>query len=152
MTETIQIPGSARPAAPAQPPAAAQPAGIEADMDVLIKEGVIERTVEPFPGWKFTMHTLYNHERVAVSKMIPNPEAVSLAASDHVSKAPTLLYSITGIEHGDNKGTFRTPEEKEYLKGYLSRMTGVMIDMIYLEYMKMMNDLVTLIETGVKKN
>ena len=149
--------------APAMTPAAAPAApieateNIEADLDVLIHAGVIERTVAPFDDGKLrncrvTMHTLLNPERIAVSKEIPNTEITTLAAAEQAPKVPTLVWAISCIEMSGTKYMFDQPAQKPMLRAMLEKMSGLMIDMLYLEYLKMSNDLIKIIETGVKKN
>ena len=143
--------------APAAAAPAVQPEGVIADLDVLIQRGVVERTVSPFNGvtfkdYRVTLHTLENHERIAVSREIPNEEVMSLAVAEHAPKIPTLVYAISCMEMGEKKYMFNTAESKTALRVLLSKMSAVMIDILYLEYLKMTNDLITIIETGVKKN
>jgi hypothetical protein len=144
---------------PAEQPAVAAPApepqGILADLDILIQEGVVERTVSPFKnGMRFTMHTLLNPERNQVSKEIPDVELTTMSAAEQAPKLPTLLYAITCIETKDKKYTFTREDvaARAALRVLLNQLSGVQIDMLYLEYQKMVNDLITIIETGVKKN
>ena len=130
---------------------------IDADLDVLIQSGVVERTVAPFDDGKLrncrvTMHTLLNPERVHVSQEIPNEELASAAAAEQAPKLPTLVYAISCIEMSGTKYLFEKPEQKPALRALLNKMSAVMIDMLYLEYLKMTNDLIKIIETGVKKN
>jgi len=151
------------PVNPQKPVPAPAPAPVEAvehvdaDLDVLIQSGVIERTVAPFDDGKLrncrvTMHTLLNHERLAVSKEIPNTELTTLAAAEQAPKVPTLVWAISCIEMSGTKYMFDQPTQKPALRALLEKMSGLMIDMLYLEYLKMNNDLIKVIETGVKKN
>jgi hypothetical protein len=145
------------PAAPAAPAPVEAVEQVDADLDVLIQQGVVERTVAPFndavlKNCRITMHTLLNPERVEVSKEIPNEEIATFAVSEQAPKKPTLLYAITCIEMSGKKYMFDTPASKAALRVMLDKMSGVMIDMLYLEYLRMTNDLIKIIETGVKKN
>ena len=157
---TANIPVNPKPAAAstvAPAPAAAAVEQIDADLDVLIQSGVVERTVAPFNDEKLrncriTMHTLLNAERMSVSKEIPNEEVTNLSVLEQAPKIPTLLYAITCIEMSGTKYMFDVPAKKAGLREILSKMSAVMLDMLYLEYLKMTSDLIKIIETGVKKN
>jgi len=140
--------------APVQAPAAVavQP-GILADLDILITEGTIERTVSPFSnGMLFTMHTLKNPERNQVAKEIPNTDLVTASLAENAPKIPTLIYAISCIEMADKKFVFDNDESRVALRILLNKLAAVQIDLLYLEYLNMTNDLIKIIETGVKKN
>ena len=138
--------------APAPAPVSVQP-GILADLDILIMDGMIERTVAPFSnGMLFTMHTLKNPERNQVSKEIPNTDLVTASLAEQAPKIPTLVYAISCIEMKDKKFVFDTPESRAALRTLLNQLAAVQIDLLYLEYLNMTNDLIKIIETGVKKN
>jgi hypothetical protein len=144
------------PAGTAAAPAPTAEQGILADLDILITEGTVERTVAPFDkgrfkDMRFTMHTLSNPERKLVAREIPNDELMTASAAEHAPKLPTLLYAITCIEMTDKKYTFDTDASRAVLRQLLEP-SAAMIDILYLEYLKMLNDLITIIETGVKKN
>lgn len=138
--------------APHPAPAPAQPKGIEADIDALILGGVVERSVEPFTGWKVTMHTLTNEERLQASKYIPNDVQLSAAASQEAVKLPTLTAAITFIEVNGVAKHFDKPEDKAKLSGLLNGAPAITVDVLYMEYCKLVNDLIVLVETAVKKN
>jgi hypothetical protein len=151
---TVNNPTTPQPAVPATP---APQDSVMADLDVLISQGVVERTVKPFGDDKFknmcfTMHTLKNTERCLVAKEIPNEDLMAMTVAEQAPKVPTLVYAITCIASGDKQQVFDTPAQKEVLRSVLNRMSAVMVDMLYLEYVNMTNDLIKIIETGVKKN
>ena len=142
-------------------PAAAAPAPatemIDADLDVLIQKGVLERSVEPFKAGqlrdhKITMHTLLGPERVAASREIPNADMATAASAEQAPKIPTLVHSITRLEVGGTATDYANPATKPDLRAKLDRLSSVEIDILYIEYLKMTNDLIRIIETGVKKN
>ncbi len=129
-------------------------AGIEADLDTLIFTGAVERTVKPFPtkDWEFTMHTLSSSEREDYASEIPNSIASNIAAAQELIKVLTLSRAITRINYGGREHLFSTAEQKAELKTILHRMSALMLDMVYLRYLEMADDLLKILDTGVKKN
>ena len=139
------------PQAPA-PVAPSAPASVEADVDALILGGVLSREVTPFKGWSVTMHTLTNAERLKASMGIPNSVLENASAAQEAAKVPTLLYAITKIEKNGHMGYYETPESKAGLQVLLENTPAIVIDVLYMEYLKLVNDLIVIVETGVKKN
>lgn len=125
---------------------------VEADIDTLILDGVVERVVEPFKGWKVTMHSLTNAERLEVAKEIPNEEAMSVALAQEAYKLPVIAKAITRIETNGKVFIFTTSEDRIKFRKKLNNMSAVMVDVLYIKYLELTNDLITVIETGVKKN
>lgn len=154
MTEPIRIGAKPTHTHPPQPQVKApEPEqGIEANIDALVLGGVLERTVEPFPNWKVTMHSLTNDERVRSSKDIPNDLLGSVSASQEAVKLPTLVWAITFIEVNGVAKHFSQPEDKEGLRILLNSSPSIIVDVLYMEYCKIINDLIVLVETAVKKN
>jgi hypothetical protein len=98
------------------------------------------------------MHTLTNSERMVASMSIPNSVVESATASQEAAKVPTLVQAITLINQNGKMGHYASPESKEGLRVLLENTPAIVVDVLYMEYLKLVNDLVVLVETGVKKN
>jgi len=153
--QTVKVPPvNQAPAPQLAAPVVSQPAptSVEADIDALILGGVLSREVTPFAGWAVTMHTLTNSERMLASMSIPNSVVENATASQEAAKVPTLVQAITHINQNGKLGHYASPESKEGLRVLLENTPAIVVDVLYMEYLKLVNDLVVLVETGVKKN
>lgn len=131
------------------PAATDTPVGnIEFDMEALVQQGTLERTVEPIKGLKVTMHVLNHKERKEVSKaFVPKKDATSISLFED-QKVPTLKASISKMGTKD----YTTPEQKMSLGNQLEVAPDILVDILYLEYQKLVNDQLEVMEQGVKKN
>lgn len=147
--ETVKI---NRPAAAETVQAA--PKAVEADVTTLILAGVVEREIVPeaMPGYKVKMHTLTDPERLAATREIGMDLLGNSLASQEAIKIPTLVQAITYLENNGVYKHFSTPEDKAALRTILSSAPALVVDILFVEYMKLNNDLLVLLETGVKKN
>ena len=122
--------------------------GIEFDMAALITQGTLRREVEPIKGVKVQMHVLTNKERKQANATVPaSEEKTTLAVLDEL-KAPTLVLAITKMGEKD----YVTKEQKSVLSTQLESAPSILIDLLYVEYQKLLNDQLELLEAGVKKN
>lgn len=129
-----------------------QSKAIEADTEKLIFGGVLERDITPFKGITVTMHTLSEEERVKATENLNVKMDENSITLQEASKVPTLIYAITKINNNGEISKFETEESKKVLKHILDKTPAYVIDVLYVEYVKLVSDLVTLLETGVKKN
>lgn len=140
-----------------QPPLAPlqqKPASVEVDIPALVIGGVVERDVtsEFLPGYKVRMHTLTKPERIQALKEVPNDVLEHAAAAQESMVIPTLVQAITFVEKDGISRHFEKPEDKAALRAMLQQSADIVIDVLHTEYTKMVNDLLVLMETGVKKN
>lgn len=117
------------------------------NIEKFVKFGIIEREVEPIPGWKITLHTLTQEEREKMSKLIPDDATSTAFARAEVLKRPTLVYAITKI----NDEIFETEEQKKMLFEKLKEMPGTSIDLLYVEYQKLYVEQFEMLTNGIKK-
>jgi len=121
--------------------------GIEFDMEALVQRGQLEREVEPIKGLKITMHTLKHSERKVLANEINLQGKTDLATFEEL-KVPTLQFAITAM----GKKEYITPEQKKELREALDAAPGMMVDLIFAAYQKLVTDQLDLFEQGVKKN
>ena len=115
------------------------------NVEKLVKFGILERDVEPVPGWKVTMHVLTQEEK---EKMLAvSPDGATIAAKAELMKRPTLAWSITRI----NDETFETEEQKNALIEKLKITPSTTLDLLFMEYQKMYVEQFEVITTGLKK-
>ena len=124
------------------------PKSVEADPEKLIFGGIIEREVEPVKGLKVTMHTLLPKEKLKVVKDIPIEMLGHAPTTHEVAKVPTLVQAITKVDSEE----FVSDAQKAKLLGILTKTPSIMVDLIYLHYMRMNDDILSLMETGEKKS
>jgi len=117
---------------------------IEVDLDTLIKAGVIEKEIE-VAGIKFTLKTLTEEERQQVEKM--TNDGLPIDDPKHIlnSKVPMLAFAITKIN-----GKPIIPEKKSQLINNLYKMQSYILDQLFIKYMEMVRDQMTLTEQSVK--
>jgi mannose/cellobiose epimerase-like protein (N-acyl-D-glucosamine 2-epimerase family) len=117
---------------------------IEVDLDVLIKAGVIEREVE-VAGIRFTLRTLTEEERQKVEEL--TNDGLPIDDPKHVlnSKVPMLAFAITKIN-----GKPVPPEKRSQLTSTLYKMQSYILDQLFIKYMEMVRDQMTLTEQSVK--
>lgn len=118
---------------------------IELDLDSLIKLGVVERDIK-IGNTIFTMRTLTEEERLSVELSIDSRITDEFQRILQ-AKIPFLVKSIVKIN-----GKPISADKQEYLKTVLSKMQGSLVDMLFIEYVNLVNDQKTLLNEGVKKN
>jgi hypothetical protein len=117
------------------------------NVDKLVKFGVLEKEVEPVPGWKVTMHTLGQEERELMGDFVPDEALTTQIRRTEALKRPTLIYAITKI----NNEIFETPEQKKALFEKLRTTQGTTVDLLYVEYQKLFVEQFGLITKGLDK-
>lgn len=122
--------------------------GIEFDMAALIHRGTLERTVEVLKGINVTMHVLTHGERKLMAAAVaPKNGATNLEIFEEL-KTPTLQAAITKLGNKE----FITPEQKKELGPILNQLPSALVDLLYIEYQKLIADQLQLLEDGLKKN
>jgi hypothetical protein len=115
------------------------------NVEKFIKFGILERAVEPIPGWTVTMHVLTQDEK---EKMLAaSPEAPTVSARAELMKRPTLAWAITKI----NDESFETEDQKTVLIEKLKNTPSTTLDLLFMEYQKLYMDQYEVIITGLKK-
>ena len=117
------------------------------NVDKLVKFGILEKEVEPVPGWKVVMHTLGQEEREAMYEFIPDDSLTTQMKRIEVMKRPTLTYAITKI----NDEVFESPEQKKALFEKLRTTQGTVIDLLYVEHQKLFVEQFELVTKGLDK-
>jgi len=120
--------------------------GIELDLEKLIKFGVIERDIKIGP-FSITMRTLTDDERDSIMRSVP-PTVTDSTEQVRLWRKPTLARAIVRINSVD----FSREEDKQKLENILGKLQGVILDKLFMEYLQMLNDQMTLMESGSKKN
>jgi hypothetical protein len=118
---------------------------IELDLDSLIKLGVVEREVT-LGGIKFTMRTLTEEERQKVEETVN--DGLPIDDPKHImnTKVPTLTYAITKIN-----GKSILPEKRSELAVTLQKMQSYLLDQLFIKYMELVRDQLSLVEDSFKK-
>jgi hypothetical protein len=121
---------------------------IEFSVDELIKFGTITKEVEIVPGLKVTLKTLTEAEREAALKLIKEVQLEeNLLVKSEIMKRPILVMAIEKI----NSASFNTPETKAALLQKMTSLQSLVVDVIYLEYQKLLNEQYELLQGGLKK-
>jgi len=117
---------------------------IEVDLDMLIKVGVIEKEIE-VAGIKFTLRTLTEEERRKVEEMAN--DGLPIDDPKHIlnTKVPTLAFAISKIN-----GKPIQPEKRNLLLEKLNKMQSYILDQLFIKYMEMVRDQMTLTEQSLK--
>jgi len=120
---------------------------IDLNVDKLIKFGVLEKTIEPIPGWKVVMHPLNQKEREAVNNNVSDSVSLNTLARIEALKVPTLAWAITKI----NNEVFETEDQKKLLIQKLQEAPSTTIDLLYVEYQKLFVEQFEMLTQGLKK-
>lgn len=119
---------------------------IDVDLDNLILSGKVERELEVL-GAKVTMHTLSQKEK---EKSLHNATVDILQKLDQFEsvKIKTLVQAISkfGNKH------FVSDESKKVLFELLENAPAILVDVLYGEYQKLVDDQNKLLDNVVKKN
>jgi len=108
----------------------------EFDIDLLIKKGKIEKEIEPIKGLKLTIHTLSEAERQSALEFSPKVNTENVYQYIEKTKIPTLAYAISFI----NGKKVENKEEKQKLFDLLSKLQSAIVDQIFVEYSKMIEE------------
>jgi len=129
-----------------------QEEGIEVDIKSLIFYGRIERDVT-VGKLIIRLHSLSEEEKNKAKKFMEEiPLTTDLYSRLDATRVAELTYAITKIKTESKEYVFETEEEKSKLYDILKKLQKTIIDLIYVEYNKILSDQIVLLEEGIKKN
>jgi len=122
---------------------------LDFNFDSLVKFGEVEKEVEPIKGLIIVLRTLNEEEKTKAYSSVENfEEKANLLSRIESFKVPMLSYAIKSI----NGKPIADDEIRKQISNVLKKSQSYVVDAIYNEYDKLVNEQLELLKSGLKKN